>query len=101
MLRDRNGRPVAYGLGSEAGRPMPGTSDAIGLHCITITPDMVGRQVAVFTAIEAKDRASLTPQQRRFLLMVHSLGGIAGCARSIDDALRIINQGPWQPPIGM
>lgn len=80
---------------------MPGTSDAIGLHTITITLDMVGRQVAVFTAIEVKDQARLTPQQRAFILNVHRLGGIAGCARSVDDARRILEQGPWQPPIGL
>ena len=80
---------------------MAGTSDAIGFHSITITPDMVGRKVAVFTAIEAKDLADLTSQQRRFLTMVHSLGGIAGCARTVEDARRILDQGPWQPPIGM
>lgn len=101
VLPDRNGRTVAYGLGSEGGRAMPGTSDAIGLHAITITGNMVGRQVAVFTAIEAKDKADLTDAQRRFLLAVHGLGGIAGCARSLDDARAILEQGPWQPPIGL
>ena len=101
MLRDRNDRPVAYGLGSEAGRPLPGTSDTIGHHTITITPEMVGRQVAVFVAIEAKHLAQLTPAQRAFLLAVHRAGGIAGCARSVDDARLILQQGPWLPPIGM
>lgn len=101
VLTDRTGRPVAYGLGSEGGRAMPGTSDAIGLHTITITPEMVGRQVAVFTAIEVKDQAGLTDAQRRFLLAVHNLGGIAGCARSVDDARGILEQGPWQPPLGL
>lgn len=101
VLPDRNGRPVAYGLGSEGGRAMPGTSDAIGLHAVTITPDMVGRTLAVFVAIETKDKARLTPQQRAFILNVHRLGGIAGCARSVDDARAILQQGPWQPPIGL
>lgn len=100
-MRDRNGRPVAYGLGSEGGRALPGTSDAIGLHSLTISPEMVGRQIAVFVAIEAKDQGRLTPQQRAFLLNVHRLGGIAGCARSVDDARRILEQGPWYPPIGL
>jgi hypothetical protein len=80
---------------------MPGTSDAIGLHTITITPDMVGRQIAVFTAIEAKDQADLTPEQRAFLLNVHRMGGIAGCARSVDDARAILNRGPWLSPLGL
>lgn len=80
---------------------MPGTSDAIGIHSVTITPDMVGRQIAVFTAIEAKDKKQLTPQQRAFLQNVHRLGGIAGCARSVDDARAILEQGPWHPPLGL
>lgn len=101
VLPDRTGRPVAYGLGSHGGRSMPGTSDAIGLHSLTITPDMVGRKIAAFVAIETKDLARLTPQQRAFLLNVHRMGGIAGCARSIDEARRIIEQGPWLPPIGL
>ena len=101
MLKDRNGRPVAFGLGSEAGRPMPGTSDTIGHHTITITPEMVGRKLAVFVAIEAKDLSQLTPAQRAFLQAVHRAGGIAGCARSVDDARAILEQGPWLPPIGL
>lgn len=101
VLTDRTGRPVAYGLGSEGGRAMPGTSDAIGLHTITITPEMVGRQISVFVAIEAKDLGQLTTAQRAFLLAVHRAGGIAGVARSVDDARRILAQGPWLPPIGM
>lgn len=80
---------------------MAGTSDAIGLHSITITPDMVGRRIAVFTAIEAKDLANLTPAQRRFLANVHELGGIAGLAHSVEDARLILEQGPWLPPIGL
>lgn len=80
---------------------MPGTSDLIGHHTVTITPDMVGRQVAVFVAIEAKDRGRLTPAQRAFLLAVHRAGGIAGCARSVDDARAILEQGPWLPPVGL
>jgi hypothetical protein len=101
VLQDRNGRPVAYGLGSEGGRALPGTSDTIGLHSVTITPDMVGRQIAVFTAIEVKDQGRLTPQQRAFLLNVHRMGGIAGCARSVDDARAILNRGPWLSPLGL
>ncbi len=101
MLRDRNGRPVAFGLGSWGGEVVSGPSDVIGHHTITITPDMVGRQVAVFVAIEAKDLGQLKPKQRAFLLAVHRAGGLAGVARSTDDARRILEQGPWLPPIGL
>jgi hypothetical protein len=101
VLQDRNGRPVAYGLGSEGGRALPGTSDTIGLHSVTITPDMVGRQIGVFVAIEAKDQGRLSAQQRAFILNVHRMGGIAGCARSVDDARAILNRGPWLSPLGL
>lgn len=101
VLRDRNDRPVAFGLGSEGGLSLPGTSDAIGWQQLTITPEHVGQTVAVFVAIEAKDLASLTPQQRAFLNAVHSSGGIAGCARSVDDARAILSRGPWLSPLGL
>lgn len=100
-LYDRTGRFVAYGLGSHAGTVFPGSSDAIGLHCITITPEMVGRHVAVFVAIEAKDQARLTPAQRNFLTVVHQAGGIAGVAHSVEEAQQILDRGPWAPPLGL
>lgn len=55
-LKDARGQLVRYGL-------CPGSSDLIGFRTITITPDMVGQQVAVFTAVEVKDRGRPTEQQ--------------------------------------
>jgi hypothetical protein len=46
-LRDQHGRPVSFGL-------CKGSADLIGYRTITITPEMVGQQVAVFTSIEVK-----------------------------------------------
>ena len=46
-LRDQHGRPVQFGL-------CKGSADLIGYRTITITPEMVGQQVAVFTSIEVK-----------------------------------------------
>ena len=43
----KNGTPFRYGL-------CPGSSDIIGFKTITITPALVGKQVAVFQAIEIK-----------------------------------------------
>jgi hypothetical protein len=100
-LYDQRGRFVAYGLGSHAGSVLSGTSDAIGLHSITISPEMVGRRIAVFVAIEAKDRAPLTPDQRAYLTIIHEAGGIAGVAHSVEDAQQIIARGPWAPPLGL
>jgi len=53
----------------------------------TITPDMVGQQVAVFTSIEVKSATGrLRPDQRQWMEAVQAAGGIAGVARSVDDA---------------
>jgi hypothetical protein len=82
-LQDRRGVPVRYGL-------QPGSSDLIGWRTVTITPEMVGQQVAVFTSIEVKTATGrLTPEQRQWLAAVETAGGIAGVARSVEDALRI------------
>lgn len=93
-LKDQTGRLVRYGL-------CPGSSDLIGLRKVVVTPDMVGQTLAVFTAIEVKDRGRVTPEQQAFLTMVTQAGGLAGVARSLDDAQRILDQGPWHPPIGL
>ena len=84
----KTGRPVQFGLAR-------GSADLIGWRTITITPDMVGSQLAVFTSIEVKTPTGrLTPQQRSWLEAVHRAGGIAGVARSVADALQII-----EPPL--
>ena len=80
----RTGRPVQFGLAR-------GSADLIGLRTVTITPDMVGQQVAVFTSIEVNTpQGRATPAQQNWLHMVRSLGGIAGIARSIQDANEIV-----------
>ena len=80
-----DGRVIRYGVGN------PGGSDLIGLHTVTITPDMVGQQLAVFTAIEVKTLTGrVSEQQQRFISMVNGLGGIAGVARSVQDAADLL-----------
>jgi hypothetical protein len=52
---------------------------------------MVGRQVAVFTALEVKTPTGrATEQQQRFLAMVEAHGGIAGIARSVEDVATLL-----------
>jgi len=81
-----DGRVIRYGVGN------PGGSDLIGLHSITITPDMVGKRLAVFTAIEVKTSTGrVSEQQQRFIAMVRNYGGIAGIARSVDDAAKLLH----------
>jgi hypothetical protein len=80
VLQDRRGVPVRYGL-------QPGSSDLIGWRTVTITPEMVGQQVAVFTSIEVKTPTGrVKPEQQQWLDAVQAAGGIAGVARSVEDA---------------
>jgi hypothetical protein len=82
-LRDQHGRPVSFGLAK-------GSADLIGWRTVTITPEMVGTQVAVFTSIEVKTPTGrVKPEQQQWLDAVQAAGGIAGVARSVEDALRI------------
>ena len=68
-----------------------GSADLIGYRSITITPDMVGQQVAVFASIEVKTPTGrIRPEQQAWLETIQAAGGIAGVARSVEDALRIV-----------
>jgi hypothetical protein len=84
----KTGRPVKYGVCN------PGGSDLIGWTPVRITPDMVGRTVAVFTAVEVKTPTGRpTPQQLNFIDQVIRAGGYAGIARSPADAVAILQTG--------
>jgi len=88
VLRDHRGVPVRYGL-------QPGSSDLIGWRSITITPEMVGQRVAVFTSIEVKSTTGRVRQeQQQWLDAVQAAGGIAGVARSVEDAQRLLAAKP-------
>ena len=78
-LRDQHGRPVQFGL-------CKGSADLIGWTTRTITEEMVGQQVAVFTSIEVKSATGrLRPEQQSWLDAVQKAGGIAAVARSVAD----------------
>ena len=96
VLLDRTGRPVAYGLGSKGGKALRGPSDKIGWRSVTITPEIVGRRLAVFVAIEEKDLAKATPEQLRFIANVQAAGGLAGVAHSAEEAGAILYP-DWLP----
>jgi len=76
----RTGRPVQFGLAR-------GSADLIGYRTVTITPDMVGQQVAVFTSLEVKTPTGrIRPEQTNWLHTIKRAGGIAAIVRSVDDA---------------
>jgi hypothetical protein len=81
-LRDQHGRPVQFGLAR-------GSADLIGYRTITITPDMVGQQVAVLTPT-----GRIRPEQRAWMETVQAAGGIAGVARSVEDAKALLAAQP-------
>lgn len=83
-LRDERGRLVTYGL-------CKGSADLIGFRRLTITKEMVGQQLAQFVAIEVKTgRGRPTPEQANFLAVVAQAGGVAGVARSVEDAWQLL-----------
>lgn len=83
-LPDRQGRPVRFGL-------CKGSSDLIGLRSVIIGPEHVGQTMAVFAAVEVKTATGrITPDQQAFIDAVAAMGGLAGVARSVEDAAQIL-----------
>jgi hypothetical protein len=92
-LPDATGRFVRYGLGnvSKQHSDRIKSSDLIGFTRIVITPDMVGRTVAVFTAVEIKEPGwTHSPKDKRanaqkaFTDWVKACGGFAGIVDSVE-----------------
>lgn len=78
-------RVVRYGL-------CPGSSDLIGWRRVLITPEHVGSQIAQFVAIELKAATGrVSTEQRQFIDLVNRWGGVAGVARSVEDAEALIS----------
>ena len=81
------GRVIRYGVGN------PGGSDLICCVPVTITADMVGKTVGVFAAPEIKtSTGKLRKDQVTFQQAVLNAGGIAGVARSPEEALELISR---------
>jgi hypothetical protein len=86
----KHARAIRFGLAK-------GSSDAIGWHTIKITPDMIGKNVAVFTAVETKTRTGRTTlEQNNFLLTVKEAGGISGVVKSLDDLDSLVESYDFQ-----
>lgn len=79
----KNARRCTFGL-------IVGSSDTVGWTSVVVTPEMVGKVVAIFTAIEVKDATKPTEDQTRFINNVRAAGGIAGVAHSPDEATAIL-----------
>lgn len=102
-FKDDGGRMVRFGLGNTSKRVSDEikSSDFIGITPVVITPDMVGKTVGVFTAVEAKPagfkvKAQYAPKSREqaqenFCQFVRDNGGFAGFATSGADLKHLIN----------
>jgi hypothetical protein len=89
---DETGRLIRYGLGHVGPKDKYKSVDLIGITKVVITPDMVGKTLGVFTAIEVKKEDWKFTKvfdeheqlQKNFLDWVTYNGGIAGFANSVD-----------------
>jgi len=75
-----------------------GVSDLLGIRTVTITPEMVGMKVGIFTAIEMKQPGWKPPRpgtraydhygnQKRFIDKIIRAGGVGFFAQSIDEVI--------------
>lgn len=90
-FKDLTGRIVRVGLGNLSKKLWDKwkTSDLIGYTIVTIEPEMVGRKIAVFTAIEVKlPDAKVDARykaQKKFIDQVQRDGGIGSICNSVDE----------------
>lgn len=94
---DQTGRTIRYGLGNDSARINDAfkSSDLIGIWPVTVTPDMVGRTLGLFFAVEVKRPGwKLTEGDKRgqaqaaFGRWVQSHGGVFTFATSEKDVWR-------------
>lgn len=81
----KDGRVIKYGLAVSS-------PDLIGWHTITITSEMVGKDVAIFIGAEVKiPRKRATPEQQMFLDLLKSSGAISGVVCSEGDFKKLVD----------
>lgn len=100
-LKDQTGRIVRFGLAntSQKQNDRIKSSDLIGFTVVTITPEMVGQTIAVFTAVEVKEpnwKPSPTDKrekaQKTFIQWILANGGLAGFAWDLPSFRRILGR---------
>lgn len=71
FLKLKNYRTIKFGL-------MKGSGDLIGWETVTVTPEMVGKNIAVFLSIEVKRKGGArSDHQKNWAKQVNKAGGKA------------------------
>jgi len=89
-FKDTTGRLVRFGLGHVKKNQEFKSSDLIGFMPVTITPDMVGKTLPVFTAIECKKpdwkftNTLREVGQKVFIDVITKNNGIASFVNSVE-----------------
>ena len=82
----RTGRPVQFGLAK-------GSADLVGWKTVTITPEMLGTEIAQFVSLEVKtQKGRLSSAQKVWAAYVQRAGGLVGVCRSTEEAERFLLQ---------
>jgi hypothetical protein len=91
---DDTGRLIRYGICNDSAQlnATLKSSDLLGITPVTVTPEMVGMTIGVFTALECKRPGwHLTPgdqrgqAQKRFIDLVRGVGGVGGFVTDVSD----------------
>jgi hypothetical protein len=92
IIKSPDGFYVKHGRVVQFGVCNPGGSDLIGWQSVTVTPDMIGKKIAVFVALEVKTPTGKpTPEQMNFIRQVRAAGGFGGIVRNPDEAVGVCN----------
>lgn len=79
-------RPLRAGL-------TKGGSDLIGWTKVVVTPEMVGKTIAVFTAVEVKTNSGrISNDQKNFLNVLNDSGGFAGIAKNEQESVNLVTR---------
>jgi len=97
---DNTGRLVRYGFGNISKKHSENSksSDLLGITKVTITQEMVGKTVGIFTAVEVKKEGWKSTKkldkreqaQENFMEWVRINGGFAGFASDANDLTDIL-----------